>query len=249
MNFFIGAHILRYNGRMSNKAKNLRGAGAVIKILQLLRREYPQAKTALNFKTPLQMLVSTILSAQCTDVRVNKVTPALFKRYKTASDFATAPRKELEGLIHSTGFYRNKAKNIQGAARVMLEKFHGEVPSTMAEILELPGVARKTANVVLHNSYGKIEGVTVDTHVGRLSRRLGLTRQKNAVKVEQDLMRVVPRDSWAEISYLLIDHGRAVCKSQKPQCGKCVLRRDCPSVDAFDTPPGPGTRGKWIGPK
>lgn len=212
-------------------------------MFKLLKKEYPGAKTALNFHTPLQMLVSTILSAQCTDVRVNKVTPALFAKYKTAEDFARAKMPELQALIRSTGFFRNKAKNIQGAAKVIVERFGGAVPRTMSEILELPGVARKTANVVLHNAYGIVAGVVVDTHVGRLARRLGLTRETNAEKVEKDLMKVVRRASWADISYLLIDHGRAVCKSVKPNCGGCVLQKICPSAGAFDA------RWKWVGVK
>lgn len=212
-------------------------------MIRLLRKSYPSAKTALNFKTPIQMLVSTILSAQCTDVRVNKVTPALFKKYATADDFAGAKLPELQTLIRSTGFYRNKAKNIQGAAEVIVKKYKGEVPRTMDEMLELPGVARKTANVVLHNAYGIVAGVVVDTHVGRLARRLGLTDQKDAAKVEKDLMEIVPKKDWANISYWLIDHGRAVCKSQKPSCGACVLNNICPSASNFDA------KGRWIGVK
>jgi len=212
-------------------------------MLKLLKKTYPQAKTALNFRTPIQMLVSTILSAQCTDVRVNMVTPKLFARYKTAKDFAEAKPTELQAMIRSTGFYKNKAKNIRGAAKMIVEKFHGKVPNTMNEILELPGVARKTANVVLHNAYGIVEGVVVDTHVGRLSRRFGLTKQKDAAKVEKDLMAIVPRKDWADFSYVLIDHGRAVCKSQKPNCGGCFLNKICPSAFAFDD------KGRWIGTK
>ena len=212
-------------------------------MIRLLRKSYPSAKTALNFKTPIQMLVSTILSAQCTDVRVNKVTPALFKKYATADDFAGAKLPELQTLIRSTGFYRNKAKNIQGAAEVIVKKYKGEVPRTMDEMLELPGVARKTANVVLHNAYGIVAGVVVDTHVGRLARRLGLTDQKDAAKVEKDLMKIVPKKDWANISYWLIDHGRAVCKSQKPNCGACVLNNICPSASNFDA------KGRWSGVK
>ncbi len=212
-------------------------------MLKLLKKTYPQAKTALHFRTPIQMLVSTILSAQCTDERVNKVTPALFAQYKTVEDFATAKMPELQTMIRSTGFYRNKAKNIQGAAKTIVEKFHGKVPRTMEEMLELPGVARKTANVVLDNAYGIVEGIVVDTHVGRLSRRLGLTKQTNAVKVEEDLIKIVPRKSWSEISYLLIDHGRAVCKSVKPNCSACVLNKLCPSAFDFDA------KGKWKGVK
>jgi endonuclease III len=212
-------------------------------LLRLLRKAYPSSKTALNFHTPLQMLVSTILSAQCTDERVNKVTPALFARYQTAQDFADAKRPELEALIHSTGFYRNKAKNIQGAAKMIVQKYNGELPRSMNELLDLPGVARKTANVVLHNAYGIVEGVVVDTHVGRLARRLGLTTHNDASKVEKDLMEIVPQKDWANISYWLIDHGRAVCKSVKPGCDKCMLKKICPSAGAFDA------KRKWIGVK
>lgn len=215
----------------------------ILQIIKLLNKEYPQPKTALDFQTPIQMLVATILSAQCTDVQVNKVTPALFAKYQTAKDFAESKRPELEALIHSTGFYKNKAKNIQGAAQLIVEKFHGEVPRTMKEILELPGVARKTANVVLHNCYGIVEGVVVDTHVGRLSRRLGITKQTNAVKVEKDLMKIVPRKEWADFPNRLIYHGRAVCKSQRPLCEDCVLKKICPTAFKFNA------KGKWIGPK
>ena len=212
-------------------------------LLGLLRQQYHSAKTALEFRTPLEMLVSTILSAQCTDIRVNKVTPSLFKRYKTAKDYAGADIKELETYIRSTGFYHNKAKNIQGASKMIAAKFGGKIPHTMKEMLELPGVARKTANVVLHNAYGIIDGVVVDTHVGRLSRRLGFTKETNPEKVERDLMGIVPKKDWANISYWLIDHGRAVCKSQKPLCDKCPLNKICPSAFDFDA------KGRWIGVK
>ena len=212
-------------------------------MLKLLGKNYSAAKTALNFANPVQMLVSTILSAQCTDVRVNKVTPALFKKYKTAKDYATAKPEELQTLIRSTGFYRNKAKNIMGACRVLVEKHGGKVPATMKEMLELPGVARKTANVVLHNAYGIIEGVVVDTHIRRLSRRLGLSDQMNPEKIERDLMKIVPKKDWANISYWLIDHGRAICKSQKPNCDGCFLSKLCPSAFTFDA------KGRWIGIK
>jgi endonuclease-3 len=211
--------------------------------VKLLKQHYPQSKTALDFRTPLQMLVSTILSAQCTDKRVNMVTPALFARYKTAKDFADADMNELQTLIRSTGFYKNKAKNIQGAAKMIAEKFRGKVPRTMEEMLELPGVARKTANVVLDNAYGVVEGVVVDTHVGRLSRRLGFTAQKDASKVEKDLMVILPRKDWSAFSYMLIDHGRAVCKSVKPDCSDCFLNKICPSAFSFDA------KGRWIGVK
>lgn len=231
--------MMGYNCFMNTESGKKRAA----EITKLLSKNYPQAKTALNFKSPIQMLVSTILSAQCTDVRVNKVTPALFAKYKTAKDFADVKRPELEALIRSTGFYKNKAKNIQGAAKMIVEKFHGQVPRTMKEMLELPGVARKTANVVLHNAYGIIEGVVVDTHVGRLSRRLGLTKNTNAEKVEKDLMAILPRKDWADFSYMLIDHGRAICKSAKPNCKDCFLSKICPSAFDFDA------KGRWIGTK
>lgn len=213
------------------------------KILSLLKKHYPDAKTALHYKTPHQMLVATILSAQCTDERVNKVTPALFARYKTPKDFAEADIAELEELVRSTGFYRNKAKNIKASAQIIVEKFGGKIPKTMDELLELPGVARKTANVVLQSAYGIKVGVVVDTHIGRLSRRLGFTREKNPEKVEQDLMQLIPKKDWADLAFWLIDHGRAVCKSQKPNCGECFLSQYCPSAGKFDA------KGKWAGPK
>lgn len=215
----------------------------VQELIKLLREKYKNSKTALDFRTPHQMLVATILSAQCTDERVNKVTPGLFKKYKTVEEFAGAEQAELEKDIHSTGFFRNKARNIIGSAKVLLNEFNGEVPRKMEDMLGLRGVARKTANVVLHNAYGIIGGVVVDTHVGRLSRRLGISKQKNAEKVEKDLMKAIPKKDWANISYWLIDHGRAVCKSQKPACEKCFLSKKCPSAFKFDE------RGKWIGTK
>jgi len=201
--------------------------------LKLLKKAYPDAKCSLNFRTPLQMLVATILSAQCTDERVNKVTVDLFKKYRTASDYAKAKPAELQRDIRSTGFFRNKAKSIQGAAKMIVEKYHDEVPRTMEEILKLPGVARKTANVVLGNSYGVVEGIAVDTHVLRLAQRLGLTREKDPKKIERDLMKIVPRKDWMLISYLLIEHGRAVCKAQRPNCKECVLKKLCPSAFSF----------------
>jgi len=214
-----------------------------LKIISLLRKHYADAETALHYKTPHQMLVATILSAQCTDERVNKVTPALFAKYKTVQDFADAPLPELEKMVRSTGFFRNKAKNIKASAWVIVEKFGGKIPKKMEEMLQLPGVARKTANVVLHNAHGIVEGVVVDTHVGRLSRRLGMSKEKNPEKVEKDLMVLLPKKDWANISYWLIDHGRAVCKSQKPNCSECFLNHVCPSAGKFDS------KGKWAGPK
>jgi endonuclease III len=212
-------------------------------ILRALGRRYFGAETALNFGTPMEMLVSTILSAQCTDARVNMVTPRLFKRYKTVADYAAADIDELEQLIRSTGFYKNKAKSIKGAAQMILQRFRGEVPRSLDEMVQLPGVGRKTASVVLYNAYGVVEGVVVDTHVGRLARRLWLSSHKDAVKVERDLMELVPRKDWANISYWLIDHGRAVCKSAKPACSDCFLNKICPSAFSFDQ------KGRWVGVK
>jgi endonuclease III len=201
--------------------------------LKLLKKAYPQAKTALYFRSPLEMLVSTILSAQCTDERVNKVTVKLFKKYGSCADYVRARPEDLQNDIRSTGFFRNKAGNIKGACKVMIEKFNGKVPRTMEEILTLPGVARKTANVVLGNAYGIVEGIVVDTHVKRLAGRLGLSAQKDPVKIERDLMEIVPRKEWMEISYLLIEHGRKICKARKPDCKNCVLNKLCPSAFKF----------------
>jgi len=199
-------------------------------VLKRLERVYPHARIALNFSNPLELLVATILSAQSTDVGVNKTTPALFARYKTAADYAGADVAELESMVKSTGFYRNKARSIMGAAKVIAENFGGQVPRTMAEIITLPGVARKTGNVVLFNAYGVTEGIAVDTHVIRLSNRLGLSREKDPVKIERDLMRQVPKEKWGPFAYLLIDHGRAVCTARKPGCAVCVLNDICPSA-------------------
>lgn len=199
------------------------------KIISLLKKEYPRARTALRFETPMQMLVSTILSAQCTDERVNKVTAVLFKKYKTPQDFAKANLKTFEGEIRSTGFYKNKARNVINSAKMIVGKFGGKVPDTMEELLTLPGVARKTANVVLYNAYGKVEGIVVDTHVRRLSQRLGLTKNQDPTKIEQDLMEIVPKSDWGIISYFLIDHGRKICQARKPNHSECILREICPS--------------------
>lgn len=213
------------------------------KILALLKKNYSTKKTVLTFGSPFEMLVATILSAQCTDERVNKVTPVLFKKYRTIKDFADADIKELEAFVRSTGFFRNKAKNIKGAANAVIKNFGGKVPSTMDELLTLPGVARKTANVVLYNAFGVAAGITVDTHVGRLARRLGLSKETNAEKVEKDLMKIVPKKGWGVFPYLLIDHGRKICKSAKPACGECFLNKICPSAGSFDA------KGKWTGIK
>jgi len=198
-------------------------------IITLLRHEYPEAKIALNFKTPLELLIATMLSAQCTDKRVNQVTETLFKKYRRAEDYAEAEVSELEEAIRSTGFYRNKAKNIRNSCRMIVERFDSHVPNNMDDLLELPGVARKTANIVLSNGFGVVAGIAVDTHVRRLSQRLGLTENKNPTKIERDLMGLVPRDEWFPFSHLLVEHGRTVCKARRPLCSECVLgKRFCP---------------------
>lgn len=199
-------------------------------IMEELRRMYPGAKCSLNFSNPLELLVATELSAQCTDERVNLVTATLFKKYRTVEDYAAVSQEEFEQDIKSTGFYRNKAKNIRAAAQHIITDFGGEVPRTMNEIMTLPGVARKTANVVLGNAYGIVEGVVVDTHVGRLSRRFGWTTNEDPVKVEQDLMRILPREDWLDASHLMIFHGRAICVARKPLCARCGLVKLCPSA-------------------
>ncbi len=202
-------------------------------LVELLPRIYPDAHCELDFKTPLQLLVATILSAQCTDKRVNLVTPALFQRYRSARDLADAKPEELEKAIQSTGFFRNKAKSMRAAAAALVEKHGGKVPQTMAELHALPGVGRKTANVVLGNAFQKDEGIVVDTHVTRLSQRLGLTKQQDAVKIEDDLMRLIPRKHWTNWSHWLIWHGRRRCFARKPDCPGCELRALCPSANRF----------------
>jgi endonuclease-3 len=191
---------------------------------------YPDADCTLEHRTPHELLVATILSAQCTDERVNQVTPALFARYPTPAALAEADIHELETLIHSTGFFRNKARAIKSAMRMVVEEYGGQIPRTMEELLRLPGVARKTANVVLGVAYGIADGVVVDTHVHRLSHRLGFSQQKDPAKVERELMEIVPRDRWIAFSHALILHGRAVCEARKPRCGGCVVRDLCPSA-------------------
>jgi endonuclease III len=200
-------------------------------ILDALRKTYPGVVCALNHKSAWELTVATILSAQCTDVRVNLVTPALFKAFPTPKAMAAASLPELEELIRTTGFFRNKAKSIQGAARVVVEEFGGKVPQTMEEILRLPGVARKTGNVVLGSWYGIAVGVVVDTHVMRLSRRLELTKETAPVKVEQDLMKIIPQDRWIAFSHELIHHGRQICVARKPRCADCALEKLCNSSD------------------
>ncbi len=219
-------------GRESKRALRAR----VEQIIALLRATYPEAECALVHRNAWELLVSTILSAQCTDKRVNMVTPELFARFPTVEAFAAASREDLETAIRSTGFFRNKAKNIQGAAHVMLEKFGGAVPKTMAELLELPGVARKTANVVLGVAFQVADGVVVDTHVSRLSQRMKLTREKDPTKIERDLMQVVPQADWIDIGHLLIHHGRALCTARKPACSECPLQDLCPSAAIYLNP-------------
>lgn len=201
------------------------------KIIEGLEATYPDARCALDFKTPLQLLVATILSAQSTDKRVNMVTPDLFRKYKSARAFARSEPAALEKMVHSTGFFRNKAKHIREACQVIDSRYRGRMPEEMDQLLELPGVARKTANVVLGVAFAKAEGVVVDTHVQRISQRLGFTKETRPEKIEQDLMRIVPRDKWIEFSHLLIHHGRAVCKARKPDCGRCTLVDLCESQD------------------
>jgi endonuclease-3 len=199
------------------------------KILKKLKELYPDANCALEHENAFQLLCSTILSAQCTDARVNMVTPKLFKTYPSPLMMAKAPLERLEDLIRSTGFYKNKAKSLQQTSASIVEKFDGKVPDTMEDLTSLRGVGRKTANVVLGNAFGKNEGVVVDTHVGRLSRRLGLTKHEDPVKVEQDLMKIVPKADWTVISHEMISHGRALCKAQRPKCEICPLADLCPS--------------------
>lgn len=198
-------------------------------ILNLLKKEYPEIKSTLRFTDPMQLLVATQLSAQCTDARVNLVTEKLFKKFLTAEDYANVDPSVFEQEIRSTGFYRSKTRNIIGAARRIVEKHGGNVPDTMEELVQLPGVARKTANIVLANAYGKIEGIAVDTHVKRLTRLLGLTENTNPVKIESDLMKITPKSEWNNLSHLLIFHGRAVCNARRPRHDECVLYGLCPS--------------------
>lgn len=205
----------------------------VNEIIRLLKKEYPGVRIALHHSNPLELLVSTILSARCTDKRVNEVTEKLFKKYRTAQDYVNVSQEELEKDIYSTGFYKNKAKNIKKLSAILIENFNSQVPDNMHDLTALPGVARKTANIVLSNAFGKVEGIAVDTHVKRLSLRLGLTVNKNPGKIETDLMALVPKSDWGIFTLLLIHHGRRVCKSRKPMCGECVLNSLCPSAFSF----------------
>ena len=201
-----------------------------IEVLARLKREYPDAHCELDFETPLQLLIATILSAQCTDKRVNMVTPDLFREFPDAASLSAAPPERLEDLIRSTGFFRNKTKSLLGMSAAVAERHGGEIPRTMDELVKLPGVGRKTANVVLGNAFQINEGVVVDTHVGRLSIRLGFTNETDPVKVEQVLMKLIPREDWSLVSHLLIFHGRRVCVARAPKCASCVLNDVCPSA-------------------
>jgi len=205
----------------------------VAQLVEIFPEVYPGAHCELDYKNPLQLLIATILSAQCTDKRVNMVTPALFKKYPKAIDYAKAAPPELENAIKSTGFFRNKTKSIRAATSTIARKFGGRVPETMDELRELPGVGRKTANVVLGNAFGKNEGIVVDTHVARLSQRLGLTKYKDPEKIERDLMKLVPREHWTNWSHWLIWHGRRRCFARKPDCSQCEIFRLCPSGKIF----------------
>ena len=198
------------------------------KIIARLRKEYPDARCSLNHSNSLELLIATILSAQCTDERVNIVTADLFRKYRNCEDYLNVDRTELEQDIHSTGFFRNKSKSIQGACRKIIDDYKGEVPRDFEELLSLPGVARKTANVVMGNAFGVASGVVVDTHVSRLSQRLGLTTEKHPEKIERELVEVVPKKDWIDFSHLLIYHGRSVCKARLPECGRCSVESLCP---------------------
>jgi len=200
------------------------------RILTRLKKAYPDAGCSLSFQSPLELLVATILSAQCTDVQVNKVTPRLFLQFRSAEDYATVPLEQLEEAIRTTGFYRNKAKSIQNSCREIIEKFGGQVPDTMETLTSLPGVGRKTANVVLGNGFGRNEGFTVDTHVFRLSHRLGLVKGNTPEKAEQELMQLFPQSDWTYLSHALILHGRKACNARKPRCTDCPLAKICPRI-------------------
>jgi endonuclease-3 len=203
------------------------------RLIEAFPKVYPGARCELDFKSPLQLLIATILSAQCTDKRVNMVTPKLFKKYRTAADYAKAPPTELENVIKSTGFFRTKTRSIRAATSTIAKKFNGKVPDTMEELRELPGVGRKTANVVLGNAFGKNEGIVVDTHVMRLSQRLGLSKEEDPEKIERDLMKVVPREHWTDWSHWLIWHGRRRCYARKPDCAECEIFKLCPIGKIF----------------
>jgi endonuclease-3 len=241
---------LRLDGRgpMAQKVSPVDKRKNVLKIMRLLKKAYPDARCSLNHTNPLELLIATILSAQCTDDRVNIVTADLFRKYHSCKDYTQAPQVELEQDIRTTGFFRNKTKSIQGACKRIDEEFGGRVPETMEELLSLPGVARKTANVVLGNAFGIASGIVVDTHVARLSGRLGLTEEEQPEKIERDLIQIVPKRDWVDFSHLLIFHGRKVCKARAPLCSICVVEPLCPSSllkggSGKEKPKGPRKKG------
>ncbi len=201
------------------------------RIIALLKKTYPDSKCSLDYKTPHQLLVATILSAQCTDERVNMVTPELFKKYKSVNDFADADIKELENDIRSTGFFHNKAKGIKNSSKIIIEKYGAKMPRTLDEMVALPGVGRKTGSAVLGEAFGISEGIVVDTHVKRIANKLGFTKQSDPVKIERDLMEIIPHKDWIKYTHLMIDHGRALCKARRPDCGRCPLAKLCPSAE------------------
>lgn len=203
------------------------------RIWALLKEEYPDVKPSLNYSNPLELLVATVLSAQSTDVQINRVTDKLFKKYRTAEDYASADLRELENDLYSTGFYKSKAKNIKTAAQMIVEKYNGEVPKTMQELISLPGVGRKTANIVLARAFGVVEGIAVDTHVKRVSRRLGLTKNSDPAKIEQDLISLARKEDLDSISMTLIYHGRKICQARRPRCKICIVKDLCPSSVIF----------------
>jgi endonuclease-3 len=213
--------------RESGRARRQRAG----EIVERLRRAYPEVRLALDFQSPLQLLMATVLAAQCTDERVNQVTPALFQRYPTARDYAAADLAELEEMVRTTGFYRNKARALKNLGTALVAEHGGEVPASLESLVSLPGVGRKTANVVLGNAFGKNEGVAVDTHVQRLSRRLFLTEEADPEKIERDLVALLPREEWTRFALLLQDHGRKVCKARKPECAICPVADLCPSAE------------------
>jgi endonuclease-3 len=201
----------------------------ILQIIKLLKDEYPNSKTSLIYSNPLELLVATLLSAQCTDKKVNEVTKKLFAKYRQVQDYANVDNKELESDIKSTGFYKKKTKYLKQSCKMLIDTFNSKVPNTMNDLLKLPGVGRKTANIVLSNAYGIVQGIAVDTHVKRLTQRLNLTLNKNPEKIERDLMKIIPREEWHAINSLLIDHGRKICTAKKPKCLICLLRDLCPS--------------------
>lgn len=224
---FWAVSLLR-GGNELKKAKERIG-----ELIQILRTHYSRSLTALHFKTPLQILIATILSAQCTDEKVNQITPVLFQKYKNARDFALADQKVLEEEIRPTGFFRNKTRSIINASQKIVEDFDGAVPDNMEDLITLPGVARKTANIVLSSAFQKVEGIAVDTHVRRLAQRLGLSKEKNPDKIERDLMNIVPKKDWLDFNYMLVNHGRKICQARKADCLSCMISHLCPSAKEF----------------